>query len=572
MKRSEVLKYAQQGNPQAIALLLNHALKPQGIQTTVSLQAGTLHILLEGHEPPAQATYAAVVEQGLQKLQIAAIAKAHLYSRAVGTQVFAWKRVVPLQANPFSTAVDQNAVDQTATQAPTPLQRPSPRAEAQPGELQPGWGFWCGWLVMSLVGSAIAFIAMYYFASRLDRGFAITKVLLALLTFLSAGSIGLFVGLGQWAIFRREARWSHAWITRTATGTFISTVIGTFFGWYYQAVPTLPNGIMFWLLMVLPIVAFQWILLRQKLINALLWLVVPSVLCPLLGLAINFTLPAPFNMLDTVIIIHWMFYGLGGELMIWLLHQNGLIDPELQPKNTETYRLVSRRRYQFNHWFVLEWIGLTLMGWFVGRWLVTTIPLEPGLSALGIWLLQQLQGLPSALLMFTYSITVDLPNIVSLIAWLVIVNALQFVVLRQRLDRAVGWLVRSLLGASVGGIAILTFRATALLINNRASIGNVIVEPWELPWLVDESLSGLIMAGIWGTAVLAQLPFWQRRQFPVIGWLVANVGVLVFVILFSGLREDLHLLTIAPFIALMLPPLAISWMAAYSYMPATGKA
>ncbi|MEM9816608.1 MAG: hypothetical protein AAF827_09450 [Cyanobacteria bacterium P01_D01_bin.6] len=573
MKKSEIVKLAKQGHHQAIGLLLNHSLKAHGIQAIVGEHAGTLHILLEGQAAPAQETYGKMIHQGLQKLDITVIDKAHIYGRPAGNQAYAWKTIVSLKEN---TILDQSQLTLPPSQlSRSRSARPQPPRPAQPTAtpkpspvnpaLKPGWGFWCGWMLVSILGSAIAFLSLYYFEGRIERSYGTAKVIVSWLTFISGGGIGLLVGWGQETVLRREFPNSHLWLIRTVVGTLISTTLGFFWSGYYRAVPTLPNAIMLWMLMVLPIVTCQWTLLRSKIINAWLWVVVPTIAGTAIGLTLNFALPSPFNLFDTVIITRWLFYAIGGGLMIWLLRDNANVVAPPAPSNPTTYRQILQRRSRFNHRFVLEWVGLTLAGWFAGRWLLAFLPFESVFATVGRISLRLLQGLPPAVFMPTYGIIIELPTVLSLLIWFGLISTLQWLTLRRRLTEAKDWLIYSFNALAIGSGAVLIIKAIAVLMQNWGNLGSAIIQPWLLPNTFELSLPGLIMAIPWGVSILAQAYFWQRHKFAVATWLAANLGACALVTLLPMLQDDFHLPAISPFVAVTLPALAIAWMAAYAH-------
>lgn len=424
---------------------------------------------------------------------------------------------------------------------------------------------------MSLLGSAIAFLSLYYFESRIERSYGTTKVIVSLLTFIAGGGMGLLVGWGQETVLRREFPNSHLWIIRTAVGTLISTTLGFFWAGYYRAVPTWPNAVMFWLLMALPIVACQWTLLRPKIINAWLWLVVSPIATTAIGLTLNFALPDSFTLLDAVVMTRWLFYALSGGLMIWLLRDNANVVSPPTPSNQKTYRQILQQRSRFNYLFVLEWLGLTVAGWFAGQWLINFLSLAGITFAVGQILLAMLQGLPPAGFVFAQSLITDLPNVLSLAIWFGLVCVLQWLTLRRRLDDTKTWLMASFSALVISSVMVLLLKATASVVQNWEVPGNALVEPWPLPGFFTPSLPGLIMATLWGASILAQAHFWQRQKFSATAWLIANLGALTVVTLLPILQDDFHLLAVTPFVFLTLPAFAIAWMAAYAYPKPTSR-
>ena len=199
MKKSELIKLAQAGHHQAISLLLNHSLKSHNIKATVGEHAGTLHILLESQSIPTQATYSEVIHQGLQKLAIASIDKAHIYGRATGNQAFAWKTIVSLRDN---TILDQSQFTRFPSQFSSPQPpRKQPSSTNQSNTIQRNiapprqsrWRFWVSWLMASLVSSAIAVVIVTLFSHHLNYVNGITQFTIAAFTFCTVSVTGALV-------------------------------------------------------------------------------------------------------------------------------------------------------------------------------------------------------------------------------------------------------------------------------------------------------------------------------------------------------------------------------------------
>jgi len=193
MKKSELIKLAQQGHPQAIALLLNHDLQSHDIQATVGEHAGTLHILLESQKIPPQETYGKIIYQGLQKLAIATIDKAHIYGRTTGDREFAWKTVVSLREQ---TILDQSQVSLSSSRFSSlePVQKQHPNPQSVLRQKQPrGWRFCIGWLIVSLGSSAIVFTIFEVIKQPLEPDNSLPQLAIASLTFCAVSSAGLLV-------------------------------------------------------------------------------------------------------------------------------------------------------------------------------------------------------------------------------------------------------------------------------------------------------------------------------------------------------------------------------------------
>ncbi|XGV96834.1 MAG: hypothetical protein ACAF41_29435 [Leptolyngbya sp. BL-A-14] len=87
---------AKQGDPNAIATLMNRALQPKGIVVKVAHQKGHLRVLLEGQTVPDQTVLAAYVYKGIGALQIPGLHTVSVAGRQKGTSASAWSQVFTL--------------------------------------------------------------------------------------------------------------------------------------------------------------------------------------------------------------------------------------------------------------------------------------------------------------------------------------------------------------------------------------------------------------------------------------------------------------------------------------------
>ncbi|NES20951.1 MAG: RDD family protein [Symploca sp. SIO3E6] len=119
MNSAKVKKLAKQGNPQAIAILLNHSLQRQGIQAKVGRENNCLQIMLESEQVPAS-DFVRVIRQGLIKLEIESIEQLKIYGKQIGEDIPDWSQEVELAtpSSSTSTATDAN-IPPTLTQDET---------------------------------------------------------------------------------------------------------------------------------------------------------------------------------------------------------------------------------------------------------------------------------------------------------------------------------------------------------------------------------------------------------------------------------------------------------------------
>lgn len=77
---------AQQGNPHAIARLINRSLKPKGISAQVALEKGCLQVMLTSNEVPSLGLVK-VIHQGLIRLEVKSIERVKVYGKQVNDDI-----------------------------------------------------------------------------------------------------------------------------------------------------------------------------------------------------------------------------------------------------------------------------------------------------------------------------------------------------------------------------------------------------------------------------------------------------------------------------------------------------
>ena len=96
MTTQEVLSAAKQGNPQAIAALMNHSLQPKGITAKAKLTDGCLQVMLEGATVPNQAEIVPYVTNGIKRLGITTVKSLAIYGQVTGDVLPTWREHVGL--------------------------------------------------------------------------------------------------------------------------------------------------------------------------------------------------------------------------------------------------------------------------------------------------------------------------------------------------------------------------------------------------------------------------------------------------------------------------------------------
>ncbi len=125
MTKPNILELAKQGNPQAIAALMNHSLNPKGITANVESEGDRLQVLLEGEQTPNQSVLTSFVRNGLSHLNLDRVTSVQVSGRQVGADQPAWTEAIemkpPSRSAPIpGSAASANAPAVRAAVAPPP--------------------------------------------------------------------------------------------------------------------------------------------------------------------------------------------------------------------------------------------------------------------------------------------------------------------------------------------------------------------------------------------------------------------------------------------------------------------
>jgi|GEM_PF-2517573 len=89
---------ARQGDPHAIADLINRNLQPKGIAAKTSIKESCLKILLEAEDVPDQKILANYIYQGVKRLEIQSIQRLVVFGRKVGGRLPNWTQQFELKS------------------------------------------------------------------------------------------------------------------------------------------------------------------------------------------------------------------------------------------------------------------------------------------------------------------------------------------------------------------------------------------------------------------------------------------------------------------------------------------
>lgn len=106
--QENLLEQSRQGDPEAIAALIDRSLQPKGIRTQAEIDEDCLHLFLEADQAPPQAQLVPFIRNGLTSLGVESIRMVRIYGRQKGQRQPIWQEAVDLNpANAFSVATVQ---------------------------------------------------------------------------------------------------------------------------------------------------------------------------------------------------------------------------------------------------------------------------------------------------------------------------------------------------------------------------------------------------------------------------------------------------------------------------------
>jgi hypothetical protein len=121
MSSQELIAQAQQGQPHAIAQLINQSLKAKGIQATVNWSGGTLQVMLmlNANVSYTEAKLLSIIRRGLTALQSPRIQQVTVYAKSAAEPVPLWSRQLDLTpASPSPKPADRRYCSRSSDSTP----------------------------------------------------------------------------------------------------------------------------------------------------------------------------------------------------------------------------------------------------------------------------------------------------------------------------------------------------------------------------------------------------------------------------------------------------------------------
>ncbi|MEQ9355905.1 hypothetical protein [Coleofasciculus chthonoplastes] len=104
MAEPNTLKLAKQGNPKAIAAMINRSLRAKHIIAQVNRKDDCLQVFVESAQVPNQKAMVSFIRQGLTKLGVETIKTVQVYGRQKGQDSFAWNQSFDIESSPPQVA------------------------------------------------------------------------------------------------------------------------------------------------------------------------------------------------------------------------------------------------------------------------------------------------------------------------------------------------------------------------------------------------------------------------------------------------------------------------------------
>lgn len=111
---TSLLPLIKQGDPAAIATLINRSLQAHGAVVQVQRRQDCLHVLLESGILPAQPVAIAFVYDSLRLLGIESIQTVTVYGRQIGDRLPSWQRTISLKTHHMSNDMSDDRSRPTA--------------------------------------------------------------------------------------------------------------------------------------------------------------------------------------------------------------------------------------------------------------------------------------------------------------------------------------------------------------------------------------------------------------------------------------------------------------------------
>lgn len=105
MTQPHLLELAKQGDPHAIATLMNITLEPQGVTAKAFVEVDCLSVFLTAARPLKAKTLATFVQRGILRLEVSSIRQVQVYGQCLGDEQPAWVETFAVDQSPTANAL-----------------------------------------------------------------------------------------------------------------------------------------------------------------------------------------------------------------------------------------------------------------------------------------------------------------------------------------------------------------------------------------------------------------------------------------------------------------------------------
>ncbi|MBW4581926.1 MAG: type IV pilin-like G/H family protein [Tildeniella nuda ZEHNDER 1965/U140] len=141
MTQPNLLKLAQQGEPNAIATLINLALEPKGVIAKAAIEDDCLYVFLRSARPLNAKALVAFIQRGILRLEIDSIERVQVYGQHSEDEHPLWVETFVIQRSRVAEGLEAQVAEalEALSHTPTGVIDNSPPKLVTPGEGQQQW-------------------------------------------------------------------------------------------------------------------------------------------------------------------------------------------------------------------------------------------------------------------------------------------------------------------------------------------------------------------------------------------------------------------------------------------------
>lgn len=140
MTQPNLIELAKQGDPQAIATLMNQTLEPKGVVAKTVLEDHCLHVFLSAARALNAETLVVFIQRGIQRLEVASIQRVQVYGQRFDGDQPDWVEAFVLPRSPIAEALEALSHPSSASaECPTTIPVPTLPALTLVDEWQQYW-------------------------------------------------------------------------------------------------------------------------------------------------------------------------------------------------------------------------------------------------------------------------------------------------------------------------------------------------------------------------------------------------------------------------------------------------